>query len=422
MVQWNAFLITFLAVFILSTVVRSILRWLNTRHLARFGGMVPRVFSGEIDDKTLAAMRDYTLALSRIGTFELIVDDLALLIFLLSGILPWLAGMSTMSGTYPVLSGILFFFICSIVLGVIEIPFDLYRTFVIEKKFNFSTMILRLWLKDLAKSILLSGIIMGILLSAILATIYAMPKFWWLPAWAVFVLFQLLMTYLYPVLIAPMFNKFEPIKDQDLIMRISVLMKRTGFRFGGLFKMDASMRSRHTNAYFTGIGKTKRIVLFDTLLNTHTHEEIASVLAHELGHMKKGHVRKQIIASIVLSLAGFYLTSLFIGWPLLYQTLGFNRVIPFAGLVLLSLLAKPFSFFLIPIGSVISRRFERQADMFAYELTGTAEPMIQALKRLAKDNLSNLHPHPLYAWFYYSHPPLVERVETLEKIERIHFA
>jgi STE24 endopeptidase len=421
-VQWNSLLIAFLAVFILSAVVRSILRWLNIRHLARFGGTVPRVFSGEIDDKTLVAMRDYTLALSRIGTLELIVDDLVLLIFLLSGFLPWLAGLGMMSGPYPVLSGILFFFICSIMLGVIEIPFDLYRTFVIEKKFNFSTMTFSLWLKDLIKSVLLSGIIMGILLSAILALIYSLPRFWWIPAWAVFVLFQLLMTYLYPVLIAPLFNKFDPIEDQDLIMRINVLMQRTGFRFGGLFKMDASMRSRHTNAYFTGIGKTKRIVLFDTLLNTHTHEEIASVLAHELGHMKKGHVRKQIIASIVLSLAGFYLTSLFINWPLMYQTMGFTQVIPFAGLVLLSLIATPFSFFLIPIGSIISRRFERQADLFAYDLTGTARPMIQALKRLAKDNLSNLHPHPLYAWFYYSHPPLVERVETLEKIEGAHLA
>jgi STE24 endopeptidase len=194
-------------------------------------------------------------------------------------------------------------------------------------------------------------------------------------------------------------------------------MDRTGFRFGGLFKMDASVRSRHTNAYFTGIGKTKRIVLFDTLLNTHTHEEIASVLAHELGHMKLGHVRKQIIASIGFSLVGFYLTSLFIAWPLLYNTFGFPQLIPFAGLFILSLIAKPFSFFFTPIGSMISRRFERQADKFAYDLTGTAKPMIQALKRLAKDNLSNLHPHPLYAWFYYSHPPLVERVEALEEAE-----
>jgi STE24 endopeptidase len=234
-----------------------------------------------------------------------------------------------------------------------------------------------------------------------------------------FVGFQLLLSYLYPVVIAPLFNKFDPIEDEDLKTRIKNLMDHTGFRFGGLFKMDASVRSRHTNAYFTGIGKTKRIVLFDTLLNTHTHEEIASVLAHELGHMKKGHIRKQLIASILLSLVGFYLTSLVIAWPLLYDTFGFPQIVPFAGLFLMSLAAKPFAFFLTPIGSMISRRFERQADKFAYELTGTARPMIEALKRLAKDNLSNLHPHPLYAWFYYSHPPLVERVETLEKAEKI---
>jgi STE24 endopeptidase len=192
-------------------------------------------------------------------------------------------------------------------------------------------------------------------------------------------------------------------------------MDRAGFRFGGLYKMDASARSRHTNAYFTGIGKTKRIVLFDTLMGTHTPEEILAVLAHELGHLKKGHVKKQLIGSIILSLLGFYLTSLFLMWPLLYDTFGFTGIIPYAGLFLLALIAKPFGFFLMPIGAMISRRFERQADAYAYSVTGTTKPLTQALKRLARDNLANLHPHPLYAWFYYSHPPLAQRIEALER-------
>jgi STE24 endopeptidase len=410
----------FLVVFVLSVMVRSMLRSLNIRHLDRFGNIVPDVFAGEIDAKTLTSMRDYTVALSRLGSFELIVEDIVVLVVLLSGFLPWLAGTGPMTSLHHVVAGILFFFICSLILGIVELPFDLYRTFIIEKRFSFSTTTFGLWIKDLLKSLLLSAILMGILLAVFLALIYSLPRIWWLPAWGLFVLFQLLLTYLYPVVIAPLFNKFDPIEDEDLKGRIRDLMDRTGFRFGGLFKMDASVRSRHTNAYFTGIGKTKRIVLFDTLLNTHTHEEIASVLAHELGHMKKGHVRKQLIASIVLSLVGFYVTSLVITWPLLYKTFGFGEErILYAGLFLLSLIAKPFAFFFTPIGSLISRRFERQADIFAYDLTGTARPMIEALKRLARDNLSNLHPHPLYAWFYYSHPPLVERIGALEKASKV---
>lgn len=413
--HYNALLIIFLGVFALSVLVRFLLRWLNIRHLRRFGGVVPEVFRDEIDAKTLASIRDYTVSLTRLGSIELITEDITVLILILSGILPWIAGAGLLNGLHPVLSGILFFFICSIMLEIVEIPFDLYRTFVIEKRFGFSTITLRLWIMDLVKSFLLSGVLMGALLAVFLKLIYSIPGLWWLLAWGSFVAFQLVLTWLYPVVIAPLFNKFEPIKDEELKARIHSLMDRAGFRFGGLYKMDASARSRHTNAYFTGIGKTKRIVLFDTLMGTHTPEEILAVLAHELGHLKKGHVKKQLIGSIILSLLGFYLTSLFLMWPLLYDTFGFTGIIPYAGLFLLALIAKPFGFFLMPIGAMISRRFERQADAYAYSVTGTTKPLTQALKRLARDNLANLHPHPLYAWFYYSHPPLAQRIEALER-------
>jgi STE24 endopeptidase len=182
--------------------------------------------------------------------------------------------------------------------------------------------------------------------------------------------------------------------------------------------MDAGKRSRHTNAYFTGLGKTKRIVLYDTLLSSHTHEEILSVLAHEIGHWRKRHILKQLIFMEAASLGIFYLIFRFVEWPYLYQTFGFSQNIPYAGLFLASALLGPLGFFLTPFGTVIMRRFEREADEFAYALTGTVAPLCSALKRLAKDNLSNLHPHPLYAWFYYSHPPLTERIAYLQDMER----
>ena len=192
------------------------------------------------------------------------------------------------------------------------------------------------------------------------------------------------------------------------------LMEKVGLRVKAVLKMDAGKRSKHTNAYFTGIGKTKRIVLFDTLLESHPEEEILAVLAHEVGHWKKKHVLKQIILLESLSLVAFYVVNRMLNWSLLYQTFGFEEPTVYIGIFLIGALLSPLGYFAQPLEAAISRRFEREADDFALELTKTAEPMRNALKRLASDNLANLIPHPLYAWFYYSHPPLVERIERLK--------
>ena len=414
MIHWNIFLISFLTLFAISLLMRFGLKWLNRKHLKEYGHVVPRVFKDEIDPATLTRMRDYTLAMSNLGSMEMLVDDLAGLAIILSGFLPYLAGTHLLSGLHPVLAGILFMFACSILLGVLEIPFDLYSTFVIERKFGFSTITFKLWLKDQMKSLLVSGLLLGIILAVFLELLYTLPDLWWLPAWVCFVSFQLLLTWLYPKVIAPMFNKFEPLEDETLKKGIDELLERAGFHLKGLFKMDASTRSRHSNAYFTGIGKFKRIVLFDTLINTHAPEEITAVLAHELGHLKKGHIKKQLGASIVISLVALYVIAKLLAWQGLYITFGFQGIIPYAGLFLLTIIGKPVIFFLTPIGSLVSRRYERQADAYARSLTGSTVPLAQALKRIAKDNLANLHPHPLYAWFYYSHPPLAGRIEALE--------
>ncbi|MGA2330849.1 MAG: M48 family metallopeptidase [Syntrophales bacterium] len=413
MVQWNTLLIAFLVAFAASSVSRLLLTYLNVLHLRRHGHDVPEVFQGEIDEATLARMTAYTAESSRFGAAAHFFDDAVTLLVLLSGFLPLLVGVVLSWHLHFILSGLIFFGVLALLSGILDVPFSLYSTFVIEKRYGFSTITVRLWITDIIKGLLISIILSGILLGAMLALVYYAEHTWWLWAWLVFSAFQMLIVWLYPVLIAPLFNKFEPIENDALKEAIIALMAKVGLKTGGVFQVDAGKRSKHTNAYFTGLGKTKRIVLYDTLLKSHASEEILSVLAHEAGHWKKRHIIKQLILTETVSLVFLYMVYRLIDWPLLYQTFGFAEKIPYVGLLLIAALLGPVAFFLTPIGAMLTRRFEREADDFCYNLVGTTMPMINALKRLAKDNLANLHPHPFYAWFYYSHPPLTERIARL---------
>lgn len=417
MVQWNILLIFFLVAFAVSSVFRFLLTYINVRHLRRRSHDVPVVFQGEIDEATLARMTAYTADSARFSSLEHFFDDAVTLLVLLSGFLPLLAGIAISWNLHFILSGLIFFGALALLSAILDIPFSLYSTFVIEKRYGFSTITARLWITDLIKGFLISAVLLGILLGGMLALVYYAERTWWLWAWFVFSAFQMLILWLYPILIAPLFNKFEPIENEALKDSIIALMAKVGLKAGGVFQVDAGKRSKHTNAYFTGFGKTKRIVVYDTLLKSHSSEEILSVLAHEAGHWKKRHILKQLIFMETISLALFYLVYRLIDWSLLYQTFGFAQKIPYVGLLLIAALFGPVAFFLTPIGAMLTRRFEREADDFCYDLVGTVVPMINALKRLAKDNLANLHPHPFYVWFYYSHPPLTERIARLLQIE-----
>ncbi len=413
MVQWNKLLIVFLVAFAASSVFRLLLTYMNVSHLRRYGHDVPEVFQGEIDEATLARMTAYTADSYRFGALAHFFDDAVTLLVLLSGFLPLLVAIVLSWNLHFILSGLIFFGALALLSGILDIPFSLYSTFVIEKRYGFSTITARLWITDLVKGFLISAVLLEILLGAILALVYYADHTWWLWAWLVFSAFQMLIVWLYPVLIAPLFNKFEPIENEALKEAIIALMAKVGLKTGGVFQIDAGKRSKHTNAYFTGFGKTKRIVLYDTLLKSHASEEILSVLAHEAGHWKKRHIMKQLVFTETVSLVFLYLVYRLIDWSLLYQTFGFAEKLPYVGLLLIAALFGPAAFFLTPIGAMLTRRFEREADDFCYNLVGTTTPMINALKRLAKDNLANLHPHPFYAWFYYSHPPLTERIARL---------
>ena len=409
-------MVLFLILFLGRIIWRYILQQLNISNLRNHGKEIPPVFQGVIDEATLAKMVDYTYDNSRLETKENLAEDiieLAILFLLLPVLVGKLAGLHL----HLILQALIFFGVLAAIGGVAGIPFDIYDTFVLEKKYGFSTITWRLWLTDLIKSVIISAVLMGFMLAAFMAFILYLPGTWWFWAWVFFTMFEILLRWLYPVVIAPLFNKYEPIKDESLKEKITALMAQVGLKAKGIYQVDEGKRSKHTNAYFTGIGKTKRIVLYDTLLASHSPEEILAVLAHEIGHWKKKHILKQLIFMIVASLAVLYFTYLIVNWPPLYSTFGLIYTPVYAGLFLVSLYLSCAGFFLSPIGAAIMRRYEREADKMAMELVGTSEPMINALKRLAKDNLSNLHPHPLYVWFYYSHPPLIERIEYLKVMD-----
>jgi len=393
------------------------LQRINIRHLRDHGKVIPPVFQGMIDEAMLSKIVDYTYDNSRLETKEDLTEDileLAIIFLLLPLLVAKIAGLQW----HLIEQALIFFGALAVIGGAVGIPFDIYHTFVLEKKYGFSTITWKLWLTDLIKSIIISAVLMGIMLSAFMAFIIYLPKSWWFWAWVFFTAFEILLLWLYPVVIAPLFNKYEPIRDEELKEKIESLLAKVGLKAEGIFQVDEGKRSKHTNAYFTGIGKTKRIVLFDTLLASHSHDEILAVLAHEIGHWKKKHILKQLIFMIAASFAGFYLVFLLVNWPPLYAAFGLQQTPVYAGLLLVSLYFSCLGFFFSPVGAWISRRYEREADAMAHELTGTSEPMINALKRLAKDNLSNLHPHPWYVRFYYSHPPLVERIEYLKTMDK----
>jgi STE24 endopeptidase len=418
MVQFNLLLLFFVILFFLRSGAQFLLSRLNISHLRRHGGKVPEVFNGEVDGEKIRRISAYTAESEQFERIAALVSQGAFLAVLLSGLLPLLVSKIRVWQSGLILEGLLFFAILSISATLFRIPFELYDTFVIENRYGFNVMTLKTWIFDLFKSTVISGILGGLLLWLLLSLILYGGKAWWLWAWMLVGGFELLMFWLYPVLIAPLFNKFEPVDDQELSQRIHTLVEKVGLRAKGVFKMDAGRRSRHTNAYFTGFGRSKRIVLFDTLLASHTQDEILAILAHEAGHWKKKHLLKQTALLEVVSLALFYLAARMLDWPLLYETFGFPGPIPYVGLLLIGAWLSLIGFFVQPVEAAISRRFEEEADDFAVTLLNETEAMRRALKRLAIDNLANLSPHPIYAWFYYTHPPLVERIERLTSLKK----
>lgn len=407
-----------LIMFLLVLAFRLWLRSLNLRHLARHGHEVPEAFTGHLDQELLKKTSDYTHANSRVGLIESLFGSVLLLLFIFGGLLEWYdAWISSLTVSF-VGRGVLFIIGLTLVQMVLDTPFSLYRTFVLEERFQFNTSTPKIWLTDLLKSLVVGLVLLSLVTSGALWLVKASPQNWWLWVWALFSLVTLLLMYLSPVLIEPLFFKFQPLQKEDLAERVKNVMAQAGLQIDRVLQVDASRRSRHSNAYFTGIGRVKRIVLFDTLLEQMTDDEIVGVLAHEAGHWKLGHIWKRLLTMQLVSLAVCWLAWQMLAWGGLASMFGLGQITFVAELLLLGFLASLVSFPLTPLSSMLSRRHEWQADRFAFDLTGEPVPLAQALIKLCKENLSNLHPHPLYAWFYYSHPPVTARVSKLRGMER----
>jgi STE24 endopeptidase len=413
--QINGFTAAFLAALALSTGVRLWLALRQVRHVAQHRDAVPEGFADAI---TLAAHQkaaDYSVAKTHLGMLDILVGAAALLALTLGGGLQWIAMQwSALLDPVGYWHGVALVMSVMLVFSLLELPVTLYRTFVIEARFGFNRMTLALFLADAAKQALV-GLALGVpLLLVVLWLMGKMGEMWWLWVWLAWMGFNLLILMIYPSFIAPLFNKFSPLADDALAARIDALLARCGFRSQGLYVMDGSKRSSHGNAYFTGFGAAKRIVLFDTLLTRLAPTEVEAVLAHELGHYKRHHVWKRVALLFGVSLAMLWVLGRVIAEPWFYAGLNVQLQSTAMALVLFFLTVPVFTFFLQPLTSLYSRTHEFEADAYAASHASAAE-LVRALVKLYQDNAATLTPDPLHSAFYDSHPPAAARVARLQR-------
>ena len=414
----NTFGLLFLAALLTATSLRLWLASRHVRHIQTNRGAVPAAFSDEIGLDAHQKAADYSSAKTRLNMKAIVFDATVLLILTFGGGLQAIDNLAASFFATGLLRGVVFVALLAVILSVIELPFDLYRTFGIESRFGFNKMTLAMFFADLAKQAAI-GTVLGLpLLFAVLWLMAGMGELWWLYVWLVAIVFMLFVQFIAPSVIAPLFNKFAPMQDGEMKTRIENLIARCGFTSKGLFVMDGSKRSSHGNAYFTGFGKSKRIVFFDTLLSRLEIAEIEAVLAHELGHFRMRHVIKRLALMAVFSLIFFFLLGQLKNQEWFYQ--GLNVVFPATdamALTLFFMVMPVFTFLLQPLLAMYSRKHEFEADQYAAKFT-PARDLVHALVKLYKDNASTLTPDPLHSAFYDSHPPAAIRIARLEQLAR----
>jgi STE24 endopeptidase len=392
---------------------------LNQSHVRAHAKEVPAAFREIIDEATYRRSAGYTLAKGSFGNVVDVFEAVVLIAVLFSGLLPWAFARFNESVGTSIWAMAAFLFAVGVVLSIFELPFAWYEQFKLEERFGFNTMTVKTWVLDRAKGFVLALILGYPLLVLILELIEWAGPTWWLWAAIVVTAFQLLLLLITPALIMPLFNKFTPLPQGTLRDRLNALAQRTQFPARNIEVMDGSKRSRHSNAFFTGFGRFRKIVLFDTLVAQLTEPELESVLAHEIGHYKKRHVFKMLAVSVAAVFVAFAVIAWLARQEWFYRTFGFEPHAGFAAanvtpaILLFGLLTGTITFWLSPFTHLWSRKFEYEADAFAREIMGEAQSLTQALRKLSEQNLSNLTPHPLYSGFYYSHPTLLERERAL---------
>ena len=408
----------------IAAVVLILARWavefwlerVNRAHVIAHSGSVPEALKDVVDDATFAKSVQYTLARNSFSQITEAYGTLILLIVLFSGLLPWGYDIfrHALGSSAWAMAG--FLFSVGVVLSLPSLPFDWYSQFRLEQRFGFNTTTPGTWWADRVKGLLLALVLGYPLLVLVLKLVEWTGQWWWLWAWAAVLAFQLAMAVLAPVLIMPLFNKFTPLPEGGLRDRLLELARRTQFRAASIQVMDGSKRSRHSNAFFTGFGGFRKIVLFDTLIQQLAEPELEAVLAHEIGHFKKKHIPKMLLFTAASSLAAFYIIAVLAKQDWFYQAFGFREQGIAPALLLFSLLAGTVTFWFSPLAHAWSRRYEYQADAFAAEVMRESKSLIGALRKLNEKNLSNLTPHPWYSGFHYSHPTLLERERALRAV------
>lgn len=404
--------------FVFAIVAETLTRlWLSSRQIAAVRAhrdRVPEPFQGQVELADQQKASDYTVARARLGRVDTVFDSLVRLIFTLGGGITAIDSAWSRAGLDQPWHGALVIGTVLLVLMVLNLPFSLWRTFKIEAQFGFNRMTPALFAMDLAK-----GLVLGVLLGGpvVLGALVLMERggaLWWLYAWIGWTLFSLALTWAFPRFIAPLFNRFTPLSDEALKKRVETLLERTGFASKGVFVMDGSRRSAHGNAYFTGVGRNKRIVFFDTLLERLGAAEVEAVLAHELGHFRLRHIRQRIVVSLVTSLVALAIIAWLAREPGFYSALGVSTPSPHAALLLVMFVAPAFTYFITPLAAWWSRRHEFEADDFAARHSDAAA-LAEALVKLYRANASTLTPDALHSAFYDSHPPALVRIARLEQ-------
>lgn len=412
----SSFTAVFLAALGISVAIRIWLASRQIRHVCASRDRVPAEFADRVALEAHRKAADYTVAKVRFGFVALTVETALLLALTLGGGIEALAAW--WQARWPALTaGLGLIFSLLLISGAVDLPLAWWRQFVIEARFGFNRMTPGLFLADTLKSALLAAVIGAPVILAVLWLMGTMGSYWWLHVWLFWCCFNLLILFIYPTWIAPLFNKFEPLAEGEVRHRVEALLARCGFHSGGLFVMDGSRRSAHGNAYFTGFGKTKRIVFFDTLLKRLQPAEIEAVLAHELGHFKRRHVVKRIITMFALSLLFLAALGQLISAPWFYAGLGVGAEVQgtAVALVLFFVAMPAFVFPLTPLGSMLSRKHEFEADHYAAQ-HANSEDLVHALVKLYEDNAATLTPDPLHSLFYDSHPPAAIRIAHLKVV------
>ena len=410
--ELHNFTLLFLAMLAISTLMRLYLSQRQINHVESHRAEVPESFADKISLEDHQKAADYTISKVKFGRLPLFYDLTLLLIWTLGGGLQWLDQNILSLGLNPIFTGIAVMLAFTLISSLLDLPFSIYSTFVLEEKFGFNRTTIKTFITDMFKGSLLGAAIGIPLLYVILWLMEQSGDQWWIYAWMVISVFSLFMMWIYPTWIAPIFNKFEPLEEGETLNRITSLLNRCGFNSNGIFVIDGSKRSSHGNAYFSGFGRNKRIVFFDTLLKMLSDDELEAVLAHELGHFKKKHIIKGMAISFATTLLGLALLAWLMKTEWFYTALGIEQASTYMALLLFTLVMPVFTFAFQPVFSIFSRKNEFEADAFAAEQTD-AKYLIHALVGLYRENASTLTPDPMYSAFYDSHPPAPVRIAHL---------